>query len=169
MGEQARRIASGIAAERVPYSAAPRETIYIRAERPTFEWVLHIEACPDKKRRKKKARPVRAVARSERSALDEWGAHRTRRVTALMLVQEGRCYLCDHSFTHDDPPTRDHVRPRARGHGCSANILLAHASCNNEKADHTPTSAQIAYLVRVYSILRESGNRFSDEAAEDAA
>lgn len=64
----------------------------------------------------------------------------------LRELQANRCYLCVEPFTAEDGPTCDHVVPQAHGGRNAGNILLAHAHCNNVKADRLPSSREIMYL-----------------------
>ncbi len=65
---------------------------------------------------------------------------------SLAKAQDGRCYLCDGLFTPANPPTLEHVKPRARGGKRAGNLLVAHSACNLLKADRLPTDREMAYL-----------------------
>jgi HNH endonuclease len=53
----------------------------------------------------------------------------------LVEIYGNKCYLCGLEFTEDNPPTRDHVVPRADGGAKHSikNIRLAHGSCNQDR------------------------------------
>jgi 5-methylcytosine-specific restriction endonuclease McrA len=63
-------------------------------------------------------------------------------------AQDGLCGLCGYTLDLREG-TLDHVVPRARGGQNVDNLLLAHARCNNEKADRMPTKAELAMLALV--------------------
>lgn len=67
----------------------------------------------------------------------------------LLQLQDNCCYLCGAEFTIADPPTVDHVMPKARGGRTRNNILLACFPCNNGKADRAPTDEEIDYLAYI--------------------
>ena len=60
-------------------------------------------------------------------------------LTKLLKIKGERCYLCGLEFTVDNPPTRDHIQPRADGGSRHSlgNISLAHGRCNRER-DRVP-------------------------------
>lgn len=71
------------------------------------------------------------------------------RVDQLMRLQRGFCYLCGHPFYASRPPTMEHVTPRAMRGRSHRNVLLAHAPCNNAKADRAPRPCELIYLEAV--------------------
>lgn len=75
---------------------------------------------------------------------------RLREIAArIVLVQGGSCYLCGEEFSGARPATQDHVIPKAKRGRNRHNILMAHLTCNWEKADRMPTPDELAYLRRV--------------------
>jgi hypothetical protein len=73
---------------------------------------------------------------------------RKRRRRALRDLQQQRCYLCNRPF---GPrrwawPTFDHVTPQVMGGVWGGNVLLAHARCNEAKADRAPRACELLYL-----------------------
>lgn len=80
-------------------------------------------------------------------------------VRDLYQRQRGRCYICSAAM---DTALRgrgrnllawtiDHVFPRAAGGKQLANLLLAHRSCNERKADRWPFPCEVIYLAAVYA------------------
>lgn len=68
------------------------------------------------------------------------------RVDLLMRLQRGYCYLCAQPFYASQPPTLEHVTPRALGGKTQRNVLLAHSACNNGKSDRAPRPCEMIYL-----------------------
>ncbi len=68
------------------------------------------------------------------------------RYARLLAAQDNRCYICTEAFTDENPPTKDHVWPRARGGRDGRNILWACVPCNGSKSDSVPTEEQMARL-----------------------
>lgn len=56
-----------------------------------------------------------------------------------MVRQQGRCHICGEPMSWDDParyPTWDHIIPRSKGgSNRTANLALAHLTCNRRKAN----------------------------------
>lgn len=97
-----------------------------------------------------KLRKIRAITESHMRRLEfrsEEGL--SDRLLAIREAQGGNCYLCKWPFAPDNGPTVDHVVPLSRGGGNRGNILLAHARCNNDKADRLPTPLERAILASV--------------------
>ena len=59
-----------------------------------------------------------------------------RRQIKRLLGRVGVCHLCSLPFTEDNPPTRDHLIPAAKGgRDGDYNIRLAHQSCNQARGN----------------------------------
>jgi 5-methylcytosine-specific restriction endonuclease McrA len=71
----------------------------------------------------------------------------------LYDAQEGKCGLCGAAIHEISSGTLDHVVPRALGGQNVNNLLLAHASCNNWKANRAPTKAELQMLAFVNARL----------------
>lgn len=73
---------------------------------------------------------------------------------ALILeMQAGRCYLCGHGFSQANPPTTDHVTPRARRGANVHNRLMACQGCNGAKGDRAPHPCELLYLTALNLML----------------
>lgn len=92
---------------------------------------------------------LRAQLRAEREARQAaWYDH-------LIMVQDGRCYMCRAEFCADLLPTDDHVWPIDRGGTNTRNILFACAPCNNRKGNRLPSEEEMETLRRVYQAIDE--------------
>lgn len=101
---------------------------------------------------------------AEKRALLAWryagaGAYHVLDRAHLHARQRSLCYLCVERFSRTgkngtNPLARsnDHVFPRAAGGGREANVLLAHRSCNEAKADRWPFPCEVIYLAAVYAL-----------------
>lgn len=54
-----------------------------------------------------------------------------------LLIRDGlNCHWCDKRFTQTNRPTLDHVEEWAKGgSNGQANLVLAHAKCNNDRSN----------------------------------
>lgn len=80
----------------------------------------------------------------------------------LFEAQGTLCFHCDEPMLAAVPRggdrrqgwTREHVYPRATGgNTLGNNIVLAHASCNNDKGSRDPTQAEIEKAIGIYASL----------------
>lgn len=93
------------------------------------------------------------------------GKRETRAVTALFEIQQGRCFHCGEPMLRGRDQQRDkrrgwsreHVIPKSQAPGLHGNIVLAHYSCNTERADRLPTVEEVA---RAWAILVQLEERF---------
>jgi 5-methylcytosine-specific restriction endonuclease McrA len=60
-------------------------------------------------------------------------------------IQAHRCYLCGKAMRVSQH-TRDHVRPRSKGHSFHRNKLFAHGRCNSKKGNRDPYPCELLYL-----------------------
>lgn len=83
---------------------------------------------------------------------------------ALWYVQRGLCFHCNKPmiFTENGGQgqpkalmaTREHIHPRGlNGNGMHRNIVLAHASCNNQRGCREPTQEELTKTKAIYMIL----------------
>lgn len=81
---------------------------------------------------------------------------------ALIRIQGGLCAYCFKPFGRRgkhrgwDSATREHVWPRAKGHGNLGNVVAACRRCNEDKGDDLPTGCEILALEWV-NARREPG------------
>lgn len=102
-----------------------------------------------------------ATRRIVRFSVYSMAEYRRAVLSALYVLQDGRCYLCDRRMLASSPrdpdgATRDHVTPRIRGGRDGENLLAAHRSCNELKADRAPTPCELLYLAAVNAQRRSS-------------
>lgn len=62
----------------------------------------------------------------------------------IIKASNNLCYLCGKPL--DETQTRDHVRPRSKGHGFARNKLFTHAACNHKKANRNPYVCEVLFL-----------------------
>ena len=136
------------------------ETIRITATVPTHEFVAIISTPGSTKpppRAKKRPSVVSHVPPTReqviRSARNQRIVRLQRKRQRLIEAQGRLCYLCLDPFTADDPATLEHVRPRASGGQTADNVLAAHFSCNQKKADRPATPQELAYLRKINLLL----------------
>jgi hypothetical protein len=77
----------------------------------------------------------------------------------LFDIQGGRCYLTGQPMTWKNPPTWEHVMPKAHGGRRLNNLLLAGFYANLDKGDRRPYPCELLYLRVANEIVRDWGKR----------
>lgn len=105
------------------------------------------------------------------AAYPKKGFETTARIELLMQVQHGVCGICREAIPtmrkrrerQFNPlrATLDHVVPQARdGADEFGNLVVAHARCNNAKANRPPTNEELEFLelvnARIPHLIRQA-------------
>ena len=73
---------------------------------------------------------------------------------ALLDAQEHLCFYCNKHMAQS-ARSRDHLFPKSHGFSLQGNLVIAHISCNNKKADRYPTMEEIIKWVNLYTTKRK--------------
>lgn len=82
--------------------------------------------------------------------MSAWTASQYKLRKEILGIQGNKCAICGQRVISHVGSTLDHVWPISKGgYDGVGNVVCAHKSCNNEKADRRPYPCEIIWLVSV--------------------